>query len=178
MLESEASKIVTVLLNAFPVQQNKVISLEKMVGVWYLAVLSGVDYATANAVAIQLIRKCKFLPAVADFCEELNNLRKIVSGVPTAEEAWEEVRKNLNYYQRQTYSHPLIRAAVDVMGYRNLCCSENPSIDRAQFIKIYNNTETIERGRIEAKQTFEKLGINAMALISDVSGKCGVPKCL
>ena len=177
MLKSEASKIVAVLINAFPIQQNKIVSLEKIIDVWYLAALSSVDYSTANAVAIQLIRKCKFMPVVAEFCEELNNLKKIAAGVPTAEEAWEEVRKNLNYYQRQTYSHPLIRAAVDVMGYRNLCCSENPSIDRAQFIKIYNNTETAERGRAEAKQTFEKLGIDTVALIGDVAGKLAVPKC-
>ena len=35
------------------------------------------------------------------------------------------------------YSHPLIERAVDVMGYRNLCESDNAVADRAHFFRVY-----------------------------------------
>lgn len=60
----------------------------------------------------------------------------------TPEEAWGEVVKEKNrafIYADRKIEDPLAEESVKIMGWRNLCLSENEIADRAHFFKIYTS---------------------------------------
>ncbi|MEG0431018.1 MAG: hypothetical protein RR420_05345 [Anaerovoracaceae bacterium] len=89
--------------------------------------------------ALQCMTKGNFFPSIAELRSAAADIG--TATIATAEEAWEEVNHAIRYtgsYKSPKFSQPLIGKVVEMMGWRNLCFSENPSIDRAQFIKYYN----------------------------------------
>jgi hypothetical protein len=113
---------------------------------WSL-VLGDISFDEAKAAAVRHLRTSKFQPVPADIIAAVKAMRP--SKHPTAEEAWQEVLPKLNPYQRPEWSSELIREAVKTMGFLQICQSESPSIDRAQFLKIYNNL--LERQTVKAE---------------------------
>ena len=122
--------------------------------VWCL-VMGDIDYDEAKAAAVKYIRSNHYAPTPADI---INLVKAARADVPTAEEAWAEVLRNLNPYRTPQWSHQLIQDAVRTMGFLQLCNSENPSIDRAQFIKIYNNLRDRQHDRQENEVVVRLVG--------------------
>jgi hypothetical protein len=116
------------------------------VNVWAL-LLSDIDYRLAEAAVLRMLRTNRFEPKPADIIAAVKAITP--SPHPSAEEAWQEVLSKLNPYQRPEWSSELIREAVKTMGFLQICQSESPSIDRAQFLKIYNNL--LERQAVKAE---------------------------
>ncbi len=60
----------------------------------------------------------------------------------TAGEAWSiclnEIRRT-GSYGNPTFHNPMVSQVVSIMGWRDLCLSENMIADRAHFMKIYDN---------------------------------------
>lgn len=111
--------------------------LEENIKNWAI-VMSDIDYKKAETAVIKLTRSFTYERLkVADIIEAVKAIE--LAGIPSAEEAWGEVTAKLDPYRRPDWSHPLIREVVVLMGYVELCRSENPGMDRAQFIKAYNN---------------------------------------
>lgn len=102
---------------------------------WNLVLLD-LDYTTAKTAVVKMLRADEY-PTPGRIIKAVRSIRN--AGIPSAEEAWSEVIKKLDPYKRTEWSHEVISEAVKVMGYKSLLMSENPSIDRAQFLKIYNN---------------------------------------
>lgn len=89
--------------------------------------------------AMKCMSEVKFFPSIAELRSAAADIG--TATIATAEEAWDEVNHKIRYtgsYKSPKFSQPLIGKVVEMMGWRNLCFSENPSIDRAQFIKYYN----------------------------------------
>ena len=66
----------------------------------------------------------------------------------TAGEAWGIVLKNIQSvgsYGKPEFKDPCISRAVECIGWKNLCLSENIAIERAHFLKIYENLENRSR---------------------------------
>ncbi len=62
---------------------------------------------------------------------------------PDVDAAWSEVAaaiRRVGSYGSPEFTHPAITAAVEALGWTNLCMSENPVADRAHFLKIYDVT--------------------------------------
>lgn len=58
------------------------------------------------------------------------------------EEAWGEVVREKSkafIYSDRKITDPIAEETVKVMGWRNLCLSENEEADRAHFFKIYKS---------------------------------------
>lgn len=80
-----------------------------------------------------------------EFPPSAGHLRKracelVAPGVPDADEAWDEVNSamaRVGSYGTPTWSHPAVSAAVETIGWRKLCLSENSMADRAHFIGFY-----------------------------------------
>ena len=56
-------------------------------------------------------------------------------------EAWREVIReisNTGSWGEPHFKNPLVTRAVECMGWRTLCLSEDSALDRAHFLKIYN----------------------------------------
>ena len=63
---------------------------------------------------------------------------------PSAQQAWQEVYDNAQWEGIRFnggWSHPLITDTLRVVSYRSICHSENVSVERAQFLKAYENNK-------------------------------------
>ena len=68
-------------------------------------------------------------------------------------EAWGEVRrevKRVGYMGKPKFSGALVQKAVDCMGWVNICSSENSSVERAHFLKIYETLINREKHETQA----------------------------
>jgi hypothetical protein len=68
--------------------------------------------------------------------------------LPIPAEAWGEVIKqirHIGHWGRPNFSHPLIAKAVEIMGWRDICVSEEPDVVRGQFLKIYGTLADRQR---------------------------------
>ena len=125
-----------------------------MITAWQI-VLGDVSYQEAQVATVKMIRDNKF-PSAGALMEKVREAR--LNNVPTAEEAWTEVIKKLDPYKAPTWSTKTIQEAVRVMGYKSLCASEKPSVDRAQFFKIYNNLLERNTNRTENEIVSQLVG--------------------
>jgi len=118
---------------------------DDLITVWR-TVLNEIPYKLAEAALIKVLSSTKFFPAPAEIREAAISL---MPGAPSAEEAWDEVRKVItsghcsieHQYNgwKPTWSNELIGKTVNEMGLREMFESENISITMAQFKKYYDN---------------------------------------
>lgn len=104
----------------------------------YLKHFQGIPLNELQAAIDQAIEECDYLPSVAEIKRRHRLLTRDLS-IPTAETAWEEVRRSFGRVDRKPWSHPFIEEAVNVIGYRELCVSENQGNDMVRFLRIYAN---------------------------------------
>lgn len=119
--------------------------------------------------AKQIIAQSKYFPSIAEWREMSHELMIGMQNIPSAYEAWEEAIKQADlcgdYYRYQIrshepeYSHPLIKKAVDIIGYKNLLESSNTVADRAHFFRIYESL--LERGENDVRLLPESKAISA-----------------
>ena len=140
----EVARIMGVMAHAYPRYELTADSV-KVYGV----MLSDIPVEILEAAARQIMAELKFFPSIAEWREMAHKLMIGELQIPSAYEAWEnamaQVRRCGEYYRYQVnqrtpeYSHPLVEKAVNVIGYRHLCESENIGIERAHFFKIYES---------------------------------------
>jgi len=127
-------------------EEEQCIKLEESIKNWTI-VMNDIDYRQAEMAVMKLVR---FNPydriKVADI---INQVKEMNDEMPCAEEAWGEVCRKLDPYKAPKWSHKIIQDAIRTMGYSQLCMSENPSIDRAQFFKIYNTLKDRKADKAE-----------------------------
>ncbi len=138
----------------------------------YARLLADIDPDLLRAAALHHIATNKWFPKVSELREAA--LALMLHNELTAEEAWGEVRRAIRRYgsygafdpESQSYRLPpfngsLIQRTVQIIGWRELCGSENEVADRAHFFKIYYSLA--ERRNAEAmllpeiRQTIETL---------------------
>lgn len=87
-------------------------------------------------------RDQRFAPSTGEIRMAVLDLRKMQSGIPSAYDAWREVRQFIadnSYFIEPHWSHPLIEKTVRVFGLENLRQSENGMSDRMRFIECYQS---------------------------------------
>jgi hypothetical protein len=134
MKESEAKKIVAMLIAAFPYAK-----LSPETPDVYATMLVDLPAVPAALVAKELIASSRFFPTIAEIREVVAALRV---GAPASEEAWAEVLTSFSRvgrYRSPTFSHPLISKTVDCLGWQTMCDSENPESTRARFLEAYSS---------------------------------------
>ena len=114
----------------------------------------------------RLIAISKFPPTIAEMRESIAAVQ--CPTLPDAGDAWGEVNdaiRNYGYYRQAealTSMREPVRLAVQRMGWRDSCMSENGMADRAHFLRIYESMEkrTREQNLLPAalKETIAKIG--------------------
>jgi len=139
MTDLEVNKLVSVLLAAFP-------SSKATLGtsMSYESMLADLDYAVANAAIERLLATSKFLPTIAeirDACLVLQTGDKMPGG-----QAWGLVLsaiKRFGSYRQPgvdfDFQDPLVLRCVLMLGWQELCQSENSVADRARFTELYED---------------------------------------
>jgi len=167
MTQKETSILLGMLRVAYP-RFYAEISPEDItvsVGTWTM-MLSDTTLEVATVALQRLIATSKFPPTIAEMRESIATVQ--YPSLPDAGDAWGEVNdaiRNYGYYRQAEALASMrepVRLAVERMGWRDLCMSENGMADRAHFLRIYESMEkrTKEQNLLPAalKDTIAKIG--------------------
>lgn len=110
----------------------------------YVEMLSDIPPSILETAVKKLIMTNKFLPSIAEIREVAYGIKGIISGTaaPDESEAWGEVIKaiqSVGYYRKPTFSHEAITAAVNNIGWQDICMTTYDGMNtlRAQFRRAY-----------------------------------------
>ena len=84
-------------------------------------------------------------------------------------EAWGEVIQAIQrfgFYRSPVFDDPLIARAVDALGWKYLCSSENVVADRAHFAKVYE--QFVEREKQDARLLPQARHIRQMSQVQEI----------
>ncbi len=103
--------------------------------------LQDIPYNVATATLNKWVAVEKWSPSIADIRRLAT---EIVNGSPEDwGKGWEQVEKAIRFYGSYREAEALdsldeiTRATVKRLGFKNICTSENPQTDRANFRMIY-----------------------------------------
>jgi hypothetical protein len=126
----------------------------------YVQLLADIPGEVLKQAALDHISRSNFFPAVAELRTAAFDILEAILPIPTDYEAWAEVQaeiRRVGYVGQPQFSHALITKAIDLLGWRCLCLSENPVADRAHFVPAYQALrESIRRDarRLQLVQQF------------------------
>lgn len=152
---SEWGKIAKAIKHYYP--REAVLPDAEAMSLWYDA-LKDIDYAVMSTGLKKWVMTNRFSPQIADLREMAVETKEGVTG--GWDQAWGSVRtaiRRYGYYQPEEALESLddlTRDAVNAIGFRELCISENPMADRAHFQRIYEN---LARRQKEDRQISERV---------------------
>ena len=132
--------------------KEKILPNEQAMELWFLQ-LQDIPYQVAETVLNKWVATNKWSPSIADIREQAAALTE--GEAKDWGEAWENVLRTISKYGSYKENEALdsldevTRETVKRIGYRNLCFSEELSIDRANFRMIYE--QRAERSKREAQ---------------------------
>jgi len=133
MNHEEAKKIMAILTAAF----HGTTLPNATIAIWY-KFLSDISYEVGYSAILHLISTCEFFPKISNLRQAI--VKMLPDEIPSTEEAWLEVSNQIRAtgsYGTPRFSNDLIGKAVNALGWRELCLSENIVANRAHFLKIY-----------------------------------------
>lgn len=146
MSKEEFIKIGILLKSAY-MSQN-FLATDAALSAWY-DLIGDLDYQPCWIAAKRVIQTHKFPPSVAEIREAYS---EVVNGPSVSYgDAWGDVMmaiRRYGYMREQEALEsldPLTRKAVQNLGYQNLCMSESPETDRANFRMIYEQLSAREK---------------------------------
>ncbi len=105
----------------------------------YLRCLNDLPFEALQAALLTHITTNKWFPTIAEL--RLKSLEFLPGNrMPTATEAWDEVTSEISRVHWDgvpQFSHPAIAKTVHAMGWRQICLSETPGVERAHFLRMY-----------------------------------------
>lgn len=113
---------------------------DKAIELWYMQ-LGDIPYDVAQAGLNKWVATNKWSPSIAEIREMAMDV--IENDAPDWGDAWAEVNRAIRFFgmyrpdEALKSLSPLCRKAAERIGFQNLCLSENPSADRANFRMIY-----------------------------------------
>jgi hypothetical protein len=136
MTEQEIGRILAVLKAAWP--DRKVLG-DTLTA--YGSALGDLPYEAVDAAVKQWLHTGKFFPAPSEL-RELALAGAI--GLPSAEEAWGEVRRaigEIGMYRVPRWTTWVLDQTVETLGWRSICTTEEDNVGtlRAQFRNTYQN---------------------------------------
>lgn len=114
--------------------------------------LADLDGPTALEAVRRLIRTSKWMPTVAEIRTAAADVRHGPKrlGAEAWGDAMDAVRKVGAYHPPPAFEDALVGECVRLMGWRNLCHSENGTADRARFIDLYDGLQDRARADVVA----------------------------
>lgn len=178
MKRTEIVSLVTIAIASCPSAQEK--DPEPIVNAWSL-LLGDMPYEIAKAAVMKVCRSSRFFPSVAEIVAAADELDPRSEKLPTAAEAWEEVKRLLSsvgpYISERrplVFSCQTVERAARSIGWQQLCNSESPEADRAHFMKIYDSMRTKQRETTELNKALELSGMKEV--VEALAGKMDVKR--
>lgn len=145
-LTREEFSLIVKGLKAVYSEQN-FINTQAAFDVWYDS-LNDLSYQELSYAAQKYIQTGHFAPKPADLREIISSAK---NPVRMYGDAWQDVMnaiRRYGYMREQDALNsldPVTRRAVQNLGYQNLCMSESPETDRANFRMIYEQLSAREK---------------------------------
>lgn len=141
----------------------------------YARMLADLPLDLAEAAILEAINRCKFLPTVSEIRDIAGSLAR-PDGL-TAGEAWTEVLRAINkwhYYGKPEFSSELVKRSVEAIGWQTVCTTETIGVERAHFMRIYEQLVGREHERMrmlpEVRKLLETWTAEPAKLIEAVNG--------
>ena len=141
---------------------------------WYKQ-LKDIPFPVAEAALDKWAQTEKWSPSIA----ELREMAATVSHgeIPDWGEGWEKVLKAISKHGMYNISgalaslDPMTRQAVERVGFREICLSENISVERANFRMVYENLAERKKAEqqvaLPLRQAIERLGSSEMLQLGE-----------
>lgn len=103
--------------------------------------LNDIPFPVAEAALRKWVSTNKWSPSIAEIREAAANIQN--GDIPDWGDGWEQVCKAIRKYgfyepkKALESLDPLTRQVVERLGFRNICLSENPTAERANFRQCY-----------------------------------------
>ena len=151
MTELEFGELAAAIKTYYP--KEKILINEKAVTLWFRH-LCDLPYDLAATVIAEWVSTNKWSPTIADIRE---GAARIMSGqYADYGEGWRQVQRAISSFGMyrpdealDSISDPIAKETVKRMGFIQICQSENPSIERANFRMIYE--QLAERQKRESQ---------------------------
>ena len=150
MTKKEFATFAMALKTYYP--RENLLPNEQAMELWFRQ-LQDIPYQVAETGLNKWVSLNKWSPSIADIREMTTTITQ--GELPDWGEAWEEVCRAIRKYgfyqvgEALESLSPLTRQTTERIGFTNLCTSENPSADRANFRMIYERLA--EREKREAQ---------------------------
>lgn len=132
------------VLAAYPQHVSRLSSetIAAMPNVW-IEHLSDLDDLLLMAAVKNHIERSQWLPSIAEIrASAVSLMRQASPANQIAGEAWADVKRaiaSVGYYGQPEFTNPATAAAVQHMGWREICLDDGPEgVIRAQFERMYN----------------------------------------
>lgn len=144
--------------------RENILPNDKAMELWFFQ-LQDIPYKVAETGLNKWVSLNKWSPSIADIREMSASITQ--GDMPDWGEAWEEVSRAIRQFgsyqpaEALASLSPMARKATERIGFRNLCISENPQTDRANFRMIYERL--VERERKDSQ-----MALSLKQLIADI----------
>ena len=158
MTKEEWPKLVLSIKDLYPAE--KILNTDHAIQLWY-KMLKDLDYNDLAKGLWKYTLENKFPPTIADLRGQAASIK--FGDFNTWEEEWQKVCKAIREYGYMREEDALnslpktTRIIVTRLGYQNLCASENPAVDRANFRDIYNNLINKQKEREKLSKPIRKV---------------------
>lgn len=174
MDKKEFSMLAMALRTYYP--KENLLPNQQAMELWFRE-LQDIDAKVAEAALRKWVSTNKWSPSIAELRETASSIQ--VGELPDWGEGWEQVLKAIRHFgmyridEAMESFDPITRQCVKRLGFQNLCLSESPNQDRANFRMIFEQISERKKKDsqialplkqvIQAIQTENKLMIEAKA---------------
>jgi hypothetical protein len=176
MTTAEATELVALALAAYPTQASRIrdSAVAGMRAMW-ADLLDDLDFGVVKAALLVHCKSAKFLPSPAELREIASSGGK---GQRSGFEAWGDVLavvRRVGRYREPRFTDPAVAQAVQAIGWREICDSENPEATRAHFARAYESAAAESRrtgqiGQSAIGKLREASSTRAQELVAGVAG--------
>lgn len=138
MNKQEFALFASALRTYYP--RENILPNQQAMELWFRE-LQDIDSKVAETALRQWVATNKWSPSIADIREAASSVQS--GDLPDWGDGWEQVLKAIRYFgtyripEAMESFDPITRQCVERLGFRNLCMSESPNQDRANFRMIF-----------------------------------------
>jgi len=176
MTKQEFALLAQALRTYYP-KEDKLLPNREAMALWYEA-LGDLPYPVAKASLQKWAETNKWSPSIAEWREAAASVTH--GEIPGWGDGWEQVLRAIRMYGMYNPGaalasmDPLTRKAVERVGFREICMSENIATDRANFRMVYENLAEREKTQQQISLPLQK-AINRLQSGGALQIEGGVP---
>ena len=176
MTKQEFSKWAMALRTFYP--KEALLPNDMAMELWHME-LQDIPYKVAEIALWKWVQTNKWSPSIAEIRELAASIQN--PEIPDWGEGWQKTVKAIRRYGHNRQKDaldsldPLTRKVVERLGFMDLCMSENPTADRANFRTIYEalakREQTKQQVSLPLQETILKLRLDQKSGMYMLGGK-------